>query len=93
MDEVEEMETWLLEIYTGTAPMQKQGVMAVPQSLINKFGIAPTLALGFALVSLVAYTIWKLVIAEALGYNAKNKNKRKLYSPAILRSSFRLTHQ
>jgi thiol-disulfide isomerase/thioredoxin len=68
--EYEEQESQLEDIASGRAPVHRQGMLAVPQRLINSVGVVPTVAIGALLVVVVAWGVWRLVLAELLGFNA-----------------------
>jgi hypothetical protein len=67
--EYEEMEAQLEDIVSGKAPVFRQGMLAVPQKLVNKIGLIPSALVGVAIVALIGWLVWKLVLAELLGFN------------------------
>jgi len=61
---------FLASVLSGTATTQRQGLLAYPQVLVNAIGLYPTAALGAAIVTLVAWALWRLVFAGLCGYGA-----------------------
>lgn len=60
---VSAMVTFLRDVATGVATTQRQGLLAWPQYVANVIGVVPTAALGAALVTVLAWGLWRFVLA------------------------------
>jgi len=76
VNEVDEMVTWLGDVAAGVAPMQRQGLLALPQRVLNAVGAPAAVAAGALAGAAALYLVWALVIAEALGYNEAARRAR-----------------
>jgi len=72
-----DMETFLTDVAEGRAPMQKQGLMATPQRIVNATGKPVAYALAALAVLGLLYALWSLVIAEALGLKGAERSEAK----------------
>lgn len=81
VDEEDEMETWLSDIINGRAPMQRQGILAVPQQMYNMFGFWGTGIIATVIALSFLYFVYILVIAEACGWNEEKRKSTGLASP------------
>lgn len=76
VDEIDEMVTWLSDVAAGVAPMQRQGLLALPQRVLNTVGAPAAAAVGAAAAAAALYAVWTLVVAEALGFNDAARARR-----------------
>ena len=68
VQEEPDMETWLADIAAGRAPMQRQGMLSVPQQVANVIGLRAVYALGGLCICFLFWLVWSLVLREALGF-------------------------
>lgn len=60
-------------VCAGKAPVFRQGMLAVPQKLVNRIGLIPSVAVGVVTVGAIGWLIWKLVLSELCGFNDGTK--------------------
>lgn len=64
----------MTDIVEGRAPMQRQGIMAMPQRLVNAIGVYGAGGVAVLATLLLAWLVYTLVLAEAIGWNLEARD-------------------
>jgi len=90
VDEEDEMDTWLTDIDAARAPMQRQGILAMPQRFVNALdavlpgmGMAAAVVMSALVIAAVCYVFYALVVAEAMGWNEEQRAKAAVDKEAV----------